>query len=78
MFRRRAALGRLAALVNSGVLAHATRNAFLGSLAVEIWRRAADPRRVRELEQALPPSAITLHNEAFQRRAEELGPIEGF
>jgi hypothetical protein len=60
------------------MLAHATRNAFLGRLAVEIWRRAADPRRERELEQALPPSAITLHNEALQRRAEELGRCPDF
>jgi hypothetical protein len=41
-------------------------------------RRAAGIRRARELEQAIPPSAITLHNEALQRRAEELGPLPGF
>jgi hypothetical protein len=41
-------------------------------------RRAAALRRARELERALPVSTTTLHNEALQRRAEELGPIEGF
>jgi hypothetical protein len=37
-FEGGAALGRLAALVNSGMLAHATRNAFLRGLAVGVWR----------------------------------------
>jgi hypothetical protein len=32
----------------------------------------------RELERHFPVSTTTLHNEALQRRAEELGPIEGF
>jgi hypothetical protein len=31
----------------------------------------------RELARHFPVSAITLHNEALQRRADELGPIEG-
>jgi len=40
-------------------------------------RRAA-ARRARELEKTVPVSPVALHNEALQRRAEELGPIEGF
>jgi len=41
-------------------------------------RRAAALHRARELERHLPVSATTLHKEALQRRAEELGPIDGF
>jgi hypothetical protein len=64
--------------VNSEVLAHATRNAFLGRLAVGFGAAPLPFAAARELQRHLPVSAITLRNEARQRRAEELGPIEGF
>jgi hypothetical protein len=41
-------------------------------------RRETALKRARELEAALPRSAISRHLEEWNRRAAELGPIPGF